>query len=152
MMLGQPGAMHLTPLIPLHTGAPNLESAPPGTHTSFSHPARQELLPRHHLRKPKCHSQMGIFSPKRRFIFWLSVPEMKACTPRGTEWPQQRCFAADMWLFSTSLFPKAQFRLKRINCGFPQTLASSLQLGSWQQHTEGLASATKLPKNPNKTP
>ena len=73
------------------------------------------------------------------FISWLPVPGTKAHRPRGTKQPQRPCSAADKRLFSTSPFPNAQFRLKRINCGFPRTVAFPPQLSSWQQHTEGLA-------------
>lgn len=51
---------------------------------------------------------------------------MKAGTPRGTKQPQYS--AADKHLFGTSPCPKAQFRLERINCSFPQAMTFPLQL------------------------
>lgn len=140
MVRGQPGALHL-PLSFHNTQEPQTRHMllPGLTHLPL---ILQDgsCFSRYHLGNPESYSQTGIFQPQKTkfcsFISWLSVPGSKAHSPRGTEQPQQQCSAADKsWLFSTSPFLKAQFRLKSTLRLSPNRGISST---ARQQHNEAL--------------
>lgn len=113
MMLHEPGALHL-----------RLISIPkPGTgsfwdpHTFFP-PWKMGASSQKSSGKPCGPFTDGDFQPPK-IKFCRLFSGRKAHTPRGTDQPQCQCCAAAKCRFCTSPFPKATFRIKRINCGFP---------------------------------
>lgn len=105
--------------------------SPPGSHAPSPGTARRELLPRHQLGNPDRHSRTGIFSPERQnLVTYLLLAGIWNKSPAHQE--ERRSRSADaLHQISTSPFPKAQLRLKRINCGFaPNRGVSSAALGS----------------------